>query len=171
VQVQNGKPNLRRALTGYNDAAQGDPWLVLVDLDQEFDCASALVTDWLPHPNHYMRFRVVVRQVESWLLADGDRFSQFFSVRRSAIPALPDNLPDSKAALLSLVATSTRRAIREDMTPRPRSGRRVGPAYTSRLIEFVTRETEGWRPEIAAASSPSLASCMERLTQLVAIAP
>jgi hypothetical protein len=43
VQVQNGKANLRRALPGYNAAAERDPWLVLVDLDQDFNCAPTLV--------------------------------------------------------------------------------------------------------------------------------
>lgn len=171
VQVQGGKPNLRRALPGYNNAAQGDPWLVFVDLDNDFDCAPLLIADWLARPNQFMRFRVVVRQIEAWLLADGDRFSEFFSVRRDLIPDLPDNLPDAKEALLELVGQSTKRVIREDMIPRPRSGRRVGPAYTSRLIEFVIKEGEGWRPDVAAASSPSLSSCVRRLDELIEIAP
>ena len=51
IQVRRGKANLRRALPGYNAAAQGDPWLVLVDLDRDFDCAAALVADWLPAPS------------------------------------------------------------------------------------------------------------------------
>lgn len=170
VQVQHGKPNLRRALPGYNNAARGDPWLVLVDLDQEFECAPRLASAWLPQPREFMRFRVVVRQIEAWLLADADRFSEFFGVRRDAVPGQPDNLEDAKEALLALVATSTRRAIREDMLPRTRSGRRVGPAYTSRLIEFATRQT-GWRPAVAAMSSPSLLSCIARLNELIDISP
>lgn len=171
VQVQHGKPNLRRALPGYNAAAQGDPWLVFADLDQDFDCAAALVADWLPRPSVYMRFRVVVRQIESWLLADADRFSDFFSVSRTSIPVAPDTLPDAKAALLALVARSRRRAVYEDMTPRPRSGRRVGPAYTSRLIEFASDSVAGWRPDVAAARSPSLARSLLRLDELMEDAP
>jgi len=61
VQVQNGKASLRRALPGYNAAAKRDPWLVLVDLDQEQMCAGALASDWLPAPSQHMRLRVVVR--------------------------------------------------------------------------------------------------------------
>jgi hypothetical protein len=112
-----------------------------------------------------------VRQIEAWLLADAGRFSEFFAVRRDAVPDQPDDLDDAKDALLELVATSTRRAIREDMLPRPRSGRRVGPAYTSRLIEFATRELDGWRPDVAAASSPSLSSCIARLNELIDTSP
>lgn len=171
VQVQNGKTNLRRALPGYNNAARGDPWLVLVDLDQDFECPAALVTAWLPAPSAYMRFRVVVRQIEAWLLADAERFASFFALRRAVIPDIPDQLPDAKAALLAVIASSRRSAIRRDMMPRPGSGRRVGPAYTSRLIEFAGNADEGWRPDVAANRSPSLASCLARLDQLIEIAP
>lgn len=171
VQVQGGKDDLRRALPGYNAAARRAPWVVLVDLDRDFDCAPALVEEWLAKPNTYMRFRVVVRQMESWLLADADRFASFFRVRRSAIPRSPDDEDDAKAALLAAVTRSTRAAVRDDMLPRSGSGRRVGPAYTSRLIEFASNADEGWRPDVAADRSPSLARCVVRLRELIALVP
>lgn len=167
VQVQNSKPNLRRALPGYNLAARWSAWLVLVDLDQSFECAKALVDNWLPAPSRHMRFRVVVRQIEAWLLADRERFAQFFAVKRSAVPAAPDTLPDAKATVLALAGSSRRAAIRQDMTPRPGSGRRVGPAYSSRLIDFASNPSEGWRLEVAASRSPSLARCVSRLDELI----
>jgi hypothetical protein len=171
VQVQRGKANLRRALSGYNAAAQVKPWLVLVDLDQDFGCAAALVTDWLPVPSTYMRFRVVVREIEAWLLADRERFTSFFSVPAAAVPDQPDKLPDPKVTLLAAVTRSRRKAIRVDMLPRPGSGRRVGAAYTSRLIEFASDRDQGWRPDVAANRSPSLSSCLRRLDSLIKIAP
>lgn len=171
IQVQRGKANLRRALPGYNAAAQGYPWLVLVDLDEDFDCAAALVAAWLPAPSTYMRFRVVVREVEAWLLADRDRFMSFFAVPAAAVPDQPDELLDPKATLLTAISRSRRKAIRIDMLPRPDSGRRVGAAYTSRLIEFASDSDQGWRPTIAAQRSPSLSSCLTRLDSLIAIAP
>lgn len=171
VQVQRGKPGLRRALAGYNAAAQGDPWLVLVDLDDEFDCAPQLVGDWLPSPSRYMCFRVVVREIESWLLADHERFATFFSVPPAMVPRRPDELPEAKEALLKAVAKSRKRAIREDMLPRMGSGRAVGAAYTSRLIEFVGDGRQGWRPEVAARQSPSLRRCVARLGALIGMAP
>lgn len=171
IQIQNGKTNLRRALPGYNAAAVRAPWLVLVDLDQEFDCSAALVADWLTAPSTFMRLRVVVRAIEAWLLADDERFSAFFAVRRTSIPGAPDNLPDPKQSLLNLVAQSKRTAVRDDMVPRPGSGRRVGAAYTSRLIEFAQSEEMGWRPEVAAKRSPSLARCLKRLNEAIDTAP
>ena len=131
VQIQNGKTGLRRALPGYNAAAKGDPWLVFVDLDQDFECPRLLVEDWLPAPSVYMRFRVVVREIESWLLADAERFASFFGIRQAAIPASPDHLEDAKKALLEAIGQSRRKEVRDDMLPGPRSGRRVGAAYVS----------------------------------------
>lgn len=171
LQVQHGKPNLRRALPGYNQAARVSPWLVLVDLDHEFGCPPDLVSAWLPTPSRHMRFRVVVRQIEAWLLADAERFASFFSVHKGAVPIAPDTLPDPKASLLAIVSRSRRSAIRQDMTPRHGSGRRVGPAYTSRLIEFASDPVGGWRWEIALTRSPSLAKCVVRLNEIINRAP
>jgi len=168
LQVQNGKAGLKRALPGYNAAARHSPWLVLVDLDRDFPCPGALVADWLPAPSQYMCLRVVVRQIEAWLLADADRFASFFAVRRAVIPADPDELEDSKQVVLDLVATSRRSGIRQDMVPRTGSGRRVGPAYTSQLIEFVTNPGEGWRLDEAMRHSRSLQKCIARLDELIA---
>ena len=120
VQVQRGKGGLRRALPGYNAAALREPWLVLVDLDDDFDCAPALVSAWLPEPATYMRFRVVVREIEAWLLADQERFGTFFSVPASAVPDAPDSLSNPKASLLTAVRRSRRQAVKADMLPRPR---------------------------------------------------
>lgn len=167
VQVQHGKANLRRALPGYNAAARWSAWLVLVDLDQDFECPSALVGAWLPAPSQHMRFRVVVPQIEAWLLADAERFAHFFAVRKRAIPSAPDTLSDAKSVVLTLAGTSRKPAIRKDIVSRPGSGRRVGPAYTSRLIEFASHPTKGWRIDAAATRSPSLAKCLARFDELV----
>jgi hypothetical protein len=118
-----------------------------------------------------MRFRVVVREIEAWLLADRERFSSFFSVPASAVPDQPDELPDPKSTLLAAVTRSRRKAIRMDMLPRPGSGRQVGAAYTSRSIEFASDHDQGWRPDVAAQGSTSLSSCLTRLDSLIEIAP
>ena len=171
VQVQNGKANLRRALPGYNTAAQWSAWVVLVDLDHDFACPGALAAEWLPAQSPLMRFRVVVREAEAWLLADAERFAQFFSVRRAAIPNAPELLPDPKTTLVRLAAASRKKEIRADMSPRHGSGRHVGPAYPSRLIEFASDFSQGWRPDVAAARAPSLARCLARLKHFVETAP
>lgn len=169
VQVPQGKQNLRARLPGYNAAAQRGRWLVLVDLNGTHSCPAALVQDWLPAPSPGMRLRVVVRSIESWLLADRERFGASFSVPLSRVPKNPDGLVHPKQSLLGAIGHSRRKAIRQDMLPRQGSGRSVGPAYTSRLIEYASDIENGWRPEVAAKASPSLARCLERLDELIQV--
>ena len=39
VYGKSGKPALRKKIRGYNNAAHFTPWVVLVDLDNDADCA------------------------------------------------------------------------------------------------------------------------------------
>lgn len=70
VYGKKGKSHLRDNVRGYNSAARHAPWLVLVDLDHNPECAPPLKTAWLPNPPPRLCFRIAVRAVESWLLAD-----------------------------------------------------------------------------------------------------
>lgn len=160
-----GKQHLRARIHGYGHAARFSPWLVLVDLDREADCAPTLRRSWLPEPLSAMCFRVAVREIEAWLLADREAIAEFLGVPKTGVPLAPEREIDSKAVVVSLAARSRRAAIRADMVPRVGGGRQVGPAYTSRMIEFVTRH---WRPEVAAQAAESLARCRARLAELAA---
>lgn len=159
-----GKPYLRNKIAGYNNAARHMPWIVLVDLDNDFDCAPLLRHTWLPEPAHHLCFRVAVREIEAWLLADRERIAQFLSVALSRVPFHPEQLDDPKTTIINLARVSRRRDIREDMVPRPESGRQVGPAYSSRLIEFVSGY---WRPDIALEQTSSLERAIRCLRALV----
>lgn len=167
IHGKGGKTHLRARIDGYDQAARFGPWIVLVDLDDDAECAPPLVQGWLAAPAPRMCLRVAVRAVEAWLLADRERMAGFLGVRADEVPEAPAALPDPERALVELAARSRRREIREDMVPRPGSGRTVGPAYTSRVIEFVTDPRRGWRPAVAARSAPSLARCLRRLRSLV----
>ena len=161
-----GKSFLRKRIGNYNNAARNRPWLVLVDLDDEFECAPDLITAWLPSPNPQLSFRVAVREVESWLIADRERLAAFLSISKSIIPAHPEELPDPKATIVDLARRSRRREIRDDFVPRAGSGREIGPAYVSRLTEYVRDTRSGWRPNVAASAAASLARCLKSLASL-----
>ena len=163
---RNGKSYLRERIDGYNRAARFWPWIVLVDLDHE-ECAPSLCREWLPTPAEGMCFRVAVREIESWLLADRAGIAAFLGVPASRVPSVVDDLDDPKQTLVDLARRSRRRAIREDMAPRHGSGLSIGPAYTSRMMEFVGVEGPNrWRPDVAAQASPSLSRCINALEQL-----
>ena len=164
VYGKNGKPNLRERLEGYNQAARFAHWVVLVDLDQDAECAPLLKAAWLPRPETHMCFRIAVREVEAWLIADRERLARFLSVPIAQIPQEPETLANPKRTMVDIARKSRRAAMREDMVPRAGSGRPIGPAYTSRMIEFVEKK---WRPGVAEHSSDSLRRCRRHLLELL----
>lgn len=155
-----GKQRILERLGGYNSAAEHAPWVVVVDLDSDADCAPPFRSRHLEQPSRFMCFRIAVRQIEAWLLADRERFAAWFSVAPSLIPANPEGVQYPKQHVVELVSHSRRRDIRQDMVPREGSGRNIGSAYTSRMIEFATDVESGWRPDVAVQHSDSLARCV-----------
>ena len=167
VHGREGKQTLLKQLGGYNNAARFAPWVVLVDLDGDCPCAPPCVQGWLPAPSLQMCFRVAVRAVEAWVLADREHIASSLGISLQRVPDNPDILAHPKTALVNLARQSRSRAVREDLVPRQRSGRSVGPLYTARLMKFVEDEHAGWRPDQAAIRSDSLRRCIDRLRSLV----
>lgn len=165
IHGRNGKAHLLKQLPGYNRAAQFTPWVVLMDLDQNAECAPPFCSTCLSMPSARMRLRIIVREVEAWLLADREELARFLGISAAKVPRDPETITDPKSAMVGLARHSRRRDVREDMVPRPGSGRNVGPAYVARLVEFIEMH---WRPTVAARSADSLRRCRERLSQLVA---
>ncbi len=98
-------------------------------------------------------------------MADAEALADYLGVARRAIPDNPEMLENAKADMTKLAAKSRRRDIRLDMVPREGSGRMVGLAYASRLIEFTENL---WRPEQAVQRAGSLRrsiACLERLVR------
>ncbi len=158
--VRSGFGYLRRSIRGFNNAARGTPFLVLTDLDQQV-CAPTLIRDWLPVPaNENLIFRVAVREVEAWLLADRPGIAGFLGVRVASVPCEVEDIPNPKEALINLARRSRRRSLREDIVPPVRSRRVQGPNYNGRLRSFVGAH---WNPRHAASYSPSLARTLAKL--------
>lgn len=165
VYGKSGKVFLHQKVQGFNNAAKRWPWLVLVDLDSDAECAPPLREQWVPNPAPYLCFRVAVREIEAWLMADADTLASFLGVSLRRIPVAPEQIPDPKKEMVNLARYSRRREIRKDMVPREGSGRSVGPAYTSRLIEYVQTS---WRPEVAIGRAESLRraiTCLRRVIE------
>lgn len=157
-----GKANLDAKIAGYNQAVMGWYWLVLRDLNHDADCGPELRERLLPLPAPYMQFRIVVHEVEAWLLGDRERMGRFLGVAASRISGNPERLDNPKAEVIRLAGMSRRRDIREDMVPRPGSGAREGPAYARRLAEYAENS---WRPDTASLICDSLRRCLRRLRE------
>ena len=160
-----GKTWLQGKIEAYNAAARYAPWMILVDLDADSDCPVVLRNEWLSEPAPYLCFRIAVREVEAWLMADAESLARYLDVSRARVPRDPEGLEDPKAVMMGLARRSRRREPRGAMAPAAGSRRPEGSDYAGRIIEYA--ET-AWRPGVAAQHSDSLRRAIACLRRLVA---
>lgn len=165
VYGKRGCPYLRRKANGFNVRAKyGNPILMLVDfMDTGFGCPPEVPPGWLPNRSEKMLLRVVVRELESWLMADADGLTRFRGISKAVIPGNPETLPDPKQTFVNLARRCRRRLLRDAIVPTPEVSSVVGPGYIDAIEEFVA---EYWSIEAAMKRSPSLLSCVSRLREL-----
>ena len=167
VIIKRGKGNLDNKVLGFNNAAARSPWFVLRDSDRdEGDCAAALRESLLPavEKSAGMCFRLAVRSVEAWLLADAVAFAAAFSIAESAVPAAVEDLTDPKSSLVDVCRRSRKSSIKKAMVPPTGSRGRVGPEYVTLVSEYART---AWRPDVAAVNAPSLARALREIDELV----
>jgi hypothetical protein len=151
---------LRRTVRGWNEGAKGKPFVLLTDLDDS-PCPSALIGQWLDVPLHpNLIFRVAVKEVEAWLLADAHNLAHFLTVRRNLVPLQCDSLADPKQELVSLARQARSGDIRARVVPKNGSTAKQGPDYNACLGGFVR---QSWDIDAACCASPSLARAVLKL--------
>jgi hypothetical protein len=104
-------------------------------------------------------FRIAVKEVEAWLLADIEGLSQFFRVSKVNFPKKPENEIDPKQTLIELAKRSRLRTIKDDIVPINEYAK-IGPNYNARMTEFVN---EYWNIESAINRSRSLEKAFSKL--------
>jgi len=161
--VTRGKARLDQRLLGYNAAAAYTAWFVLRDLDRDARCAPELKARLLDSVAEKMCFRIPVRSLEAWLMADRKGLAGYMAVSLSRIPQDVESIAHPKQALVNIARRSRRRVIREEMVPRRGTTSVTGTGYTAHLIEFAEHH---WNPEIAAQTCSSLAKCLDALKAL-----
>jgi hypothetical protein len=158
-----GNGYLRSRVTNFCQIAEQQPVFLITDLDQS-NCASALMKNWfgqIQRPAKFI-FRVAVREIESWLLADHEAMFTLLGSRTPKLPSNPDNLPDPKQVLLHF-AERAPRGIREELVTRQKNLVSQGLGYNALLCSLVR---DNWLPERAATRSPSLQRARVRLREL-----
>jgi hypothetical protein len=159
-----GKALIDKRIKNYARAAMHEPWIVLRDLDQDSPCAGALRAQLLPKAGPMMCFRIAVRAVESWLMADRDGISKVFGLRLNDLPKTPDDLMRPKVEMLEALINSNKREVRNSMVVRSRAGvLEEGPEYNARLVAFADKL---WEPEAGSAHSNSLKKAIVRIDEL-----
>jgi len=159
-----GNSYLRKNLPSYANIARTIPLLMLTDLDRG-KCPTDLIDEWqgkrkLPQK---MLFRVVVREIEAWLLSDRVGFADFSGIPLYRIPKHPEFLNDPKETLINLVRRYGKRSVKEDILPGRNSTARIGLAYNQSLCGFVQQL---WSPAKAAQTADSLRRTIQRIHEL-----
>lgn len=159
-----GRGYIKKRINDFNNQ-NALPFFVLADLDED-ECAPVLIKSWMRRPlQQNIVFRIAVREVESWLLADTRGFSQYCRLEYSLIKKKvnkPDDLPDPKETLIALVDRCKNRSLKNDIVRRDISSYKQGPGYNSRLIDYVHNY---WEIGRAALVSESLERAMGSLFQ------
>jgi len=159
-----GMSYIKKKITGFNLSAQGSLFFALVDLmDTSLTCPAEVLSQWLPHRNPNMMFRVVVKEIESWLLADRQGIAEFLHVNSAFIPHAVETLDDPKQTLIQIARRSRRKFIRETLAPAAGTTAREGILYNDEMTRFVQ---DHWNTEEARLNSPSLDQCIIRLNEL-----
>lgn len=159
-----GFGGLRRKLPELIRVAHSIPVILLTDLDRA-GCAPSLIADWFGQraipPS--LLFRVAVREVEAWLLADRERFAEFARIPLNRFSDRPEALDDPKQTLLNLVWRYSPSEIKHDIVTRRAGGAHQGLGYNERLTLFVQ---EIWQPRKAVSRSNSLERARQRIDNL-----
>jgi hypothetical protein len=158
-----GFGKIKKNIKAYNNAAMYGCYFVITDLDRTYDCAPLLIGDWLPDQrNDQLIFRVAVREIESWFLADRKEFAAFFSVSRELVPLQPDTMLDAKKIVISLAKRSKKRSIREAIVPVDDYAS-IGPGYNLVFQDYIQNH---WDIAAARQHSPSLDKALRALGRI-----
>jgi Domain of unknown function (DUF4276) len=160
-----GYTKIQSKVESFNQTSVGAIYLVLVDfMDTGLPCPAEVVSERVPHRRPNLLFRIVVRELESWLLADKENLADFLNVSVAKIPTDPERLKDPKLTLVNLARSSRSKSIREALVPDPGSvTAKEGRLYTSEMIRLIQ---ERWDIATARGNSESLNKCCNRLEEM-----
>jgi len=154
---------LKKNIKGFNNASKATTFLLLTDLDTT-ECAPTLIRQWLTCPqNPNFLFRIAVKEIESWILADRISFANFLGIPVKRIPLITDEINDPKQFILNLADKSKKTSLRSGMIFRQKEVLRPGPDYNGCLISFIEKD---WKISQAVLHSPSLKSTVDAIDKL-----
>lgn len=165
--IMKGSGNIRKNAPSFLKMAQNGLYtFTITDLDTT-ECVPELIQNWFYQGSKSVAlpkeviFRVAIREIESWIIADRSAFAKFIEIPRANFPKCPDDLPDSKQYLLSLIRKKGRKKWHKEMLPK--GSAHIGPRYNEVLCDFVRNH---WAPNRAADNSPSLKRTLTSLYRL-----
>lgn len=156
-----GFGQIKNGVQRFKNASKAVPHIILTDLDQR-DCAPSLLRDWgIEAVSKDLLFRVAVREVEAWLLADREGVSQYLDIPLAKMPHKPEQEIDPKQALFSLVRKCKKRSLIGELLPAAGSRASIGPLYNTRMGSFAR---DNWNVQRAVLNSDSLSRAIKRIS-------
>ncbi len=156
-----GFGNIKNGIQRFINASNVIPHIVLTDLDR-MDCAPSLMKDWgVGIEDKNLLFRVAVREVEAWLLADREGVAMYLNLPVAKMPLYPEEEKDPKQTLLNLVRKCKKRRLVDELVPTMGSSATIGPLYNARMGNFVR---DCWCIERAVMNSDSLSRAVKRVS-------
>lgn len=159
-----GNGYLTSNIHNFSKIALQYPVCLITDLDNG-KCAPELIAKLTQNaqlPQNFI-FRIAVREVESWLLADHEAIKTLLGSKASTkLHPLPDNIPNPKQYLLKL-ALKAPRQVRKDLVADAGAIALQGLGYNNRLSNFIHNT---WNPTMASERSDSLKRACESLKKL-----
>jgi hypothetical protein len=167
--VTRGKGTFIAVLPKYHAAARVQRWLAIRDLDHDAECAPALIQAHQLQPSDFWSFRIAVREVEAWLMADRVAFADALGVRVSAIPTQPEAIADPKLVVVNLARRSRKRDIQLGLVPEAGAGITIGPEYSAWMSNFAEST---WDPDRACETAvvPSLVGALRSIQSIAGAA-
>lgn len=159
-----GSGYIARKVQSFNQTARSIYYLTLIDfMDTHLLCPAEVVARWVPHRQPKMLFRVVVRELESWLLADRNNLAIFLNVGVNRIPNNPEKVSDPKREVINLARRSRSKRIYSALVPEIGSTATVGKLYDSEMRIFINKQ---WDVQSARNNAQSLDKCLRALESL-----
>lgn len=163
--IGHGFGGLRRRMANFVQIADRNVVFLMTDLDENV-CVPSLIANWngdLPRRERLV-FRVSVREIEAWILADRINFAGYLGVNARLMPANVEALRDPKGEIVRLASRGARQ-MRREIVPRVGVIARVGLGYNDTLVRFVN---DNWSAEEASRNSESLRRARLRLREAFA---
>lgn len=158
-----GRGFIKSRINDFNNQSNNLPFFVLADLDTD-SCVPGLKERWLKRPcRDNLIFRIAIREVEAWLLADDRGFSQFLNLDPAYIRKevdFPDMVMNPKEKLIFLVERSRKKELKKDIVRKENTVFKQGPGYNTRLTEYVLNY---WDIERASVRSDSLKRALKAI--------
>lgn len=162
-----GKGYIDSKHSSYYNASRNVPYqhyLVIRDLDTS-DCVKKLLARISPGRSKKFIFRVAIKEIETWLIADSDNFAEYLGVHKSRLQIDPESIEDPKRFIVNLAAGSRKREIRRALRSDGSGGISYGSGFNSTMIEFVQAK---WDFDSAASKSESLFRALAAIDELKA---